>query len=85
MINEYMKNTCTFLPVDSNSHESEHTGRDGAGGNELSEATIVLPKGPVTVQHVDKVEKSVHDGNESIRNSQIYQEVVSDSPHALMS
>ena len=83
--NSYSTTFTFHLPVYSDGHEGEHAGWDGAGRNELCETTVVPAKGPVAVEHVNKVEECVHDRDEGIRNSKVHQEVVGDSPHPFMS
>ena len=72
------------VPVDSDGHEREDTGRDGTRGNELSKATVSATERPVVVDHVDEVEERVEDRKEGVRHSQVQQEVVDDGAHALV-
>ena len=71
-------------PVDSNGHEREDARRDSTGSDELSEAAVSAPERPVVVDHIHEVKQRVEDGNERVGNSEVYQEVVNDSAHALV-
>jgi hypothetical protein len=73
-----------YVPINRYRHEGEHTGRDGADGNEVSELAINLAKRPVAVQHVDEVEESVEDGDHEVSDGQVDKEVIRDGAHPVV-
>lgn len=71
-------------PVQSDGHQREDTGADAEHRDELGDLAVEGSERPVAVQHVDEVEGDVERGHHGVRDGQVDEEVVGDSPHALV-
>ena len=61
-----------YSPISRYRHESEDAAADRDDGDEGANLAIDVAEGPVTVQHVHKVERHVQGGHHSVGDAQVH-------------
>lgn len=71
-------------PVHCNGCHRVDAGKHRCDGKEVLEAAVVGAKVPFAVKSVDEIDQGVEGSHGGVGESQVYQEIVGDGPHALV-